>query len=313
MLDAIRTGEDGLSSTKHGYLLVVTAAGLWGVSGTIARSMFISYAASAMDLVGIRITVAAVLLCSWLIFRQPSFLKLPRRDWGAMVLFSLLGIAALQFTFLFAVERTNVATASFLQYQAPVLVALYGVLTRTEQVTARVWLHLALAASGTVLLVTGSATGLKLDWLGVTSGVLAAGLTAFYSIYAANRLGHMSSSPLLGWGLLIGAIGWSVISPPWQWPTIGLPLTAWVTMAFVAVLGTVLPYQLYFTALRKIPSAHVVLTATLEPVVAAVTAFLFLGEQLTFRQFGGCVLILAAIVSLHYTARSGRKSWTASS
>lgn len=281
-----------------GLLLVLGAAFLWGVAGTTARVLFVTFDASAIDVVGIRLTFAGLLLTGWLAVRRPSSLRMNRRDWGAVVLFGLLGMAMLQFTYLFAIERTNVATAIFLEYQAPVIIALYWAVTGQRQVTTARWLVLIVAVAGSLLLVLGSADGLALNGLGVASGIASAVFMAFYGLYAETRLRHIAPAPLLAVGLLVGAAAWSFLSPPWRWPSLGLTPETWAGMLYIAVFGTVVPFLMYLAALRHLDSGRATLIAAAEPVIAAVTAYLVLDEALTAPQLAGCVLILVAIAGL---------------
>lgn len=284
----------------RGFLLVFGAALLWGVAGTTARVLFVKFDASALDLVSIRLWFAGLVLTGWLLVRRPGALRLARQDWGAIVLFGLLGMAMLQFTYLFAIERTNVATAIFLEYQAPVVIALYWAVTGQRRVSRRRWLLLGVAVSGSLLLVLGSNQGLELDGLGVLSGIAAAGFMAFYGLYAETRLRHVAPAPLLGIGLLVGALSWSFLSPPWRWASLSLGLETWAGMLYIALLGTVVPFMMYLAALRYIDSGRATLIAASEPVIAAVTAFLVLGESLTIAQVSGCALILLAIGALQF-------------
>lgn len=291
-----------------GFLLVLGAAFLWGLAGTTARVLFVKFDAAAIDLVGIRLWFAGGMLAAWLAMRRPAVLRLQRRDWGAIVLFGLLGMAALQFTYLFAIERTNVATAIFLEYQAPVIVALYWALTGVRRVTAGRWLVLAVAVGGSLLLVLGSAEGLAMDGIGLVSGIASAVLMAFYGLYAESRLRHIAPTAVLALGLLVGAVAWSALSPPWRWGALGLAPETWAGMAYIALFGTVIPFIMYLTALRHIDSGQATLVAASEPVIAAVAAFLILGESLTPVQIAGCTLILLAIAALQLTGRAAAGS-----
>ncbi len=53
---------------------------------------------------------AGVLLYAWL--RPP----LPRANWRRLLVFALFGVTAAQYTYFAAIDYSNVATATFLQY-----------------------------------------------------------------------------------------------------------------------------------------------------------------------------------------------------
>ena len=78
-------------------------------------------------------------------------------------------------------------------------------------------------------------------------------------------------------------------------------------IAQVVVIATLIPFALTLAAVRLIPAARVGLTATFEPVVAALAAWIVLGERLDPPQVLGGVVVLGAIViaqSLRPTAGS---------
>ena len=68
-----------------------------------------------------------------------------------------------------------------------------------------------------------------------------------------------------------------------------------------------IPFALTLAAVRLIPAARVGLASTFEPVVAAVTAWIALGEHLDALQVVGGLVVLVGIViaqSLRPTAES---------
>jgi drug/metabolite transporter (DMT)-like permease len=75
---------------------------------------------------------------------------------------------------------------------------------------------------------------------------------------------------------------------------------AWALVLFIVIFATVLPFALFLYGLRFIDSRSASLTATVEPVVAAVIATLVLGEALSGREVAGGVLILISIVALQW-------------
>jgi drug/metabolite transporter (DMT)-like permease len=64
----------------------------------------------------------------------------------------------------------------------------------------------------------------------------------------------------------------------------------------VIVIGTLLPFLCMVSALRHIPAPRAAVVATLEPVLAAVFAWLIHGEALAAVQIAGGAVVLAAVV-----------------
>jgi drug/metabolite transporter (DMT)-like permease len=79
-------------------------------------------------------------------------------------------------------------------------------------------------------------------------------------------------------------------------------LPVWSLMAWMVLLGTIVPFGLLVSALRYIPATRAGIVAMLEPVVGVLTAWIWLGESLSGVQLVGAFVVLAAIL-LAQTAR----------
>ena len=73
-------------------------------------------------------------------------------------------------------------------------------------------------------------------------------------------------------------------------------------MSWMIVLGTIVPFFLLVSALRHLSATRVAIIAMVEPVVATIVAWVWLGESLSAFQLVGAAIVLAAIV-LAQTAR----------
>ena len=66
------------------------------------------------------------------------------------------------------------------------------------------------------------------------------------------------------------------------------------------LLATAAAFTIQSYAQRHLPPTQTVLILTLEPVFAALTSMLVLGERLGVRSLGGAALILAAILLIEW-------------
>jgi drug/metabolite transporter (DMT)-like permease len=74
------------------------------------------------------------------------------------------------------------------------------------------------------------------------------------------------------------------------------PATMWARFAMLGVFSTLVPFRFFYAGLKRLPAAEAGVIATAEPVVAIVSAFLFLGEGLRSGQMLGAALVIAAAV-----------------
>ncbi len=70
----------------------------------------------------------------------------------------------------------------------------------------------------------------------------------------------------------------------------------WSAWLVSALLATAAAFSIQSWAQRFIPASHTALIFALEPVFAALTSFVFLGERLHGRALAGAALVLAALV-----------------
>ena len=76
----------------------------------------------------------------------------------------------------------------------------------------------------------------------------------------------------------------------------------WALVLWVIVLGSIVPFTLFVGALRHLSATRVGIAAMLEPVVATIVAWAWLGESLSAVQLAGAAVVLAGIL-LAQTAR----------
>jgi drug/metabolite transporter (DMT)-like permease len=71
-----------------------------------------------------------------------------------------------------------------------------------------------------------------------------------------------------------------------------------VWIIYISVVGTILPYGLFFMGVNYIRATRASITATLEPIGAGFIAFFVLGEKMATLQISGGLLVITAIILL---------------
>jgi drug/metabolite transporter (DMT)-like permease len=291
-----------------GYAMVLTAATLWAVNGAVSK-VILDSGVSSLRLSEVRSTGAFVGLALALVLVAPRRLRVSRRELPMLMLFGIAGLAFVQWFYFVAIHRMSLAVALLIQYLAPLLVALFSRFVLHVRVRRRIWLALALALVGLsfVLELWG---GAALDGIGVGASLLAATSYALYILVAEREIGRRDAISLTTYGFLFASLFWAVVQPWWTFPAgvvddaasgaWGLPV--WALMAWMVVLGTIVPFGLLVGSLSFIPATRASITAMFEPVAATVVAWLWLGEELGAAQLGGGALVLAGIL-LAQTAR----------
>jgi drug/metabolite transporter (DMT)-like permease len=298
---------------RLGYLMAMTAAALWAVNGAVSK-VILAHGISSVQLSEVRSTGAFAGLAVLLALTAPRRLRITRRELPFLAFFGVCGLAFVQWFYFLAIHRLELGVALLIQYLAPLLVALWARFVAHAQVRRRIWVALVLALTGLSLMVD-LRHGFSLDALGVLASLLAAAAYALYILLAEHAVGRRDPVSLICWGFLFAALFWAVLAPWWSFPfgrvddsvsllghLDGVHLPVWSLMAWMVVLGTIVPFALLVSALRHIAATRAGIVAMLEPVVATVVAWLWLAEALDAGQLAGATVVLAAIL-LAQTAR----------
>lgn len=284
-----------LSEQWKGFFFVVSAAFLWGLSGNVAKYLF-NRQINPLDVVQMRLFLSFVFLLLCLAFVRRSLILVKRQHIPYMVIFGTFGVTAVQSTYLLVISKTNVATAIFLQYLAPVLVFGYGLLCKQEKLALPNGLALFFSVLGGFLMVKGNpGAGLAVSIPGLAAGLSSAAAFAFYTLYGKKGLTTYSPWTLLLYGFAMGSVIFSFYRVPWV-TLLQYDWKEWFFFVYIAVFASILPFGFYFKGLNYLSPVKANLTSTLEPVIAGILAYLLLGEILSPWQVLGCGLILTGVI-----------------
>ncbi len=289
--------DPGKSISAKGYLCVVTAALMWASSGTAGKALF-DAGMSPFDLVQIRVTLASgILFLAFLaVSRDLLFIRL--KD---IPFFLLLGsgvMAVVTGSYLYTISKIQVAAAILIQYLAPIFVAIYAMLFWKERPTFLKTGALFLAFGGCFLVVGGyNLELLNMNLLGILGGLTSAIAFAGYSLLGERAMHRYRPWTVLFYALAFSALTWHVVYPPFTYVRAGYSPAQWGWILYIAVVGTILPFGLFFAGINYVRSTRASITATLEPIFAGFLAFILLGEKLLLLQvIGGCMVILAIVL-----------------
>lgn len=281
----------------RGYLMILAAAVCWGTMAVVAKLLFRDRGVEPLALVIIRADLTTLILLGVLTLLRRQDLRISARDFGVAAVVGLGGLMTNNYLYFLTLSLTGVATALLLQYQAPLLVALYTVFVQRQRLSPRLFVALAFALIGCALVVRAyDLESLRPSLPGVCAGLGTAVAFAFYILASRAALKRMTTGTLLTYAYLSAALAWSAAVPPWQLLARGYPADLWGAFLAIAVFGTVVPFGLFIGGLRFLPAAQASIVSMLEPVVAAVAAFLILGESLGPPQILGGLLVLAGVI-----------------
>lgn len=301
------TIEKSRTHPLRGYFYIATATFLWGVAAAIGRAAFTGRLLSQREVLHpidpvilsqTRTTLSFLLLAGVLGgVRGWRRLRLPATDFGRMFLLGIFGVAASNYFYYLALQRTNVATAIILQYTAPVWVLLYTVARGLQRPTFQRLLAVMLALSGIALVMGIFGTGgFRLDTIGVTAAMLAAFSFAFYIIGGHSVLARYDRWTVLLYVIFSASLFWIVINPPWKIAAAHYSGAQWLFLLVFSLISVLAPFAFYFAGLQHLEPTRAIVVSCLEPVFSIVIAAITLGEVMRPLQSVGIVLVLVAIV-----------------
>jgi drug/metabolite transporter (DMT)-like permease len=291
------------STNRHllGTVAALAAGVLWGLSGTAAQVLFQHHGIQPQWLVTMRMLGSAAIL---LVVTRPAW---PRGHVLPLVVFGVLGLAAVQYTYFAAISLMGVALATFMQYLSLPMIALWEGILGAETLGRRAVAAVALAMLGTSLLLVASphgSAGLRVSAAGLLFGLLSAVTAAFYTLYSVRIVRAIGPWRSNAWGFLAGGLAMSVVAPPWSVHATGPGTELVGLVAFVVVLGTLLPFALFLFSLTRISATEAGTAVTIEPVSAALASALLLSAALVPLQYAGGAAIIGAVLLIR--AAGGR-------
>lgn len=311
---------------RAGLGLALASAFAFGGSGVAAKPL-IEAGLDPLHVVWLRVAGAALVMspAAWrhrnLLTERPALLA------G----FGLFAVAGVQACYFAAISRIPVGVALLVEYLAPALVLGWVRFVQRRQVTRAAALGVLLAAAGLACVVEVW-TGLRFDPLGLTLALGAACCQVGYFVLSdqgatggatagsgenaengqAGTGGRARREPphpvgVIAYGLLVGAVLLTLVARPWgmDWSVLGSTprmnghdIPAWLLLAWVVLLATVLAYLTGVVSVRLLSPQVAGVVACLEAVIATVLAWVLLGEHLSAPQLaGGLVVLIGAYIA----------------
>ena len=276
---------------------------LGGVAAKVLREANLD----AFRLTQIRTSSAALILLAFVLLRDRKQLKATRSEIKDLIIFGVIGIAAVTSFYFFALKYLYVSVALIIEFTAPIWIVLYLKFIKKKSVPPIMWLGIVFAFSG-LLLISQIWSGSSLHPLGVFVAFLDALSLALYFIFADRLSQTRSSLSLITWGMSVAAIFFALILPWWNFPfeflTSSYPLQGalaaysapgWALILWIVVIGTVIPYLLTVTAIRELSASTSSVIGMIEPVFAGAIAWWLLNEAFNTVQLIGCAVVLIGI------------------
>jgi len=299
-------------SIKHpvhplrGYIYIACSAVFWGISASLGRAAFTGRLFPSSNIAAIdplilsqaRTTFSFLLVGLGLVLlRGPRALRLPWQDFAKLLVLGLLGVAASNYFYYLAIQRTNVATAIIVQYTAPIWVLLYTLARRIEKPTVSKLVSVVLAIGGIALVIGLFGHGqLHLDQVGIAAALIAAFSFAYYNVGGHYLLARYDRWMVLLYTTLSASLFWVCVNPPPRIVAAHYSPGAWFFLFAFSVLSVLIPFTFYFAGLEHLQPTKAIIASCLEPVFTVIIAAVALQEVVRPLQAVGIAMVLVSIL-----------------
>ncbi len=284
-----------MSRAARGYALVAGSFLIMGLIGALVEWA----TAPESALLVLRFATAGLVLGVVFARRRPLAGVADRSVWPRLLLMAAVDAVTLLLFFI-AIRGTSVAIGMFLQFLAPVWVALIAPLVFRARTEAIVYPALAIALAGLAVILAPSllGAGVRLSPWGVSAGLLSGVCYATFQLVVKDLTRHVSAVTIVFTEAWLDAL---ILLPLALWQTVGAGyrLTARDLLAslILGVVCTALAYLMWTYGMSMIKAQHSSILGYLEPVSAPIYALLLLGQGISlWTVVGGAFIVVAGLL-----------------
>ena len=292
-----------LNSRAKGILLVIIGTMLWGISGTVAQFLFQQKSFNSEWLVVVRLLISGSILLIYGYIKKDNDIKniwKSKKDRITLILFGVIGMLGVQYTYFAAIKHGNAATATILQYLSPVIITCYLIIRNKKLPTIKQLIAISLALIGTFFIITrGNIHSLSISKLALFWGISSAFCSAIYTLQPISLLKKYSSTAVVGWGMLIGGLAFSFIHSPFNFSG-ELSIISITSVIFIVIFGTLIAFYCYLESLKYLVPTESSILGCIEPLSATILSVLWLNVTFGLPEFIGTACIIATVIILSF-------------
>jgi len=223
-------------------------------------------------------------------------IRVPRHQWGALLLSGLLNITLWHIVTGFGVDNTSSGRAVIIAYTMPIWAVPIGFLMLGDRPGWRRLSALVLGTAGLAVLLVTDINAIGSAPLGPLLMLAGAIIWAGGTLVQKRVQWEVSSMVLVGWQCLIcgipifiaaGVLDAGEIRMPSLWPSLALVYNAFIPF--------IVCYWAYYEVIRIFPVGVATLGTLAIPIVGLFTGALMLGEPLGWAEFTALGLVVSAL------------------
>lgn len=247
-----------------------------------------------------RYVISSVVLLAIVKFKKYE-IPVARKDFLKIILIGFLIIPFNQTLFLVGQSMTAAGHGAFLFATTPVFIFILALFHLKEKLVWRRAIGITLALAGVMTIMLSGALEISTDYLlGDLIIIVSVIAWAYYTILGKDLVRKYGALRMTAYALSAGSalyfpFGLYMASKyDYSQATLG----AWGAVLYMALGLSVFVYVLWYWLLKYMDASRVAVYHNIQPVIATVVAFFFLGETLTLPFIiGGSIVLVGVITS----------------
>ena len=276
---------------------------IWGTNYALVKSAFGELDPQAFN--ALRLVLASLVMAATSfiarrgtlhdIFHTPA--PVTRRDWVRLAWLGLVGHGLYQYLFIGGLARTSVANGALLVASSPIVITFLSTVTGHDRPGLLHWAGTLLSLVGIYIVVGHGAHVTAASLRGDLMLMGAVLCWALYTMGARPLMERHSPVGVTALSMLIGTAIYVPITAPAlarvDWGSVSA--WTWLKLVYSAIFSICVAYTIWYAAVRAIGSARTAVYSNLMPIVAMITAWVWLHEPLEATKVLGAAAVLAGV------------------
>lgn len=287
---------------SKGILLIIVGSILWGATGPMMEWILNNTSLSVSFFLTVRLITAGLCILVFLLLTgKQIFLIWKDISWlKQLVVFSVLGMLGVQYTFVAAIEASNASIATLLQFLGPVYIILF--LSWKNKIFPPTYQVIGIIGTliGLFLLLTNANLSVLLISKEALLWGLAVGVAfSIYTVYPARLMKEWGVLVIVGWGMLIGGVVLAVVTQVWktdEWTYLATYPIPFIVVIII-LIGTI-AFILFLSSMKYITAVETSILSSIEPLTAMIISVFWFGQILGVWQYIGVVIMLLFVTWL---------------
>ncbi len=281
------------------YMLVTTAVFFWGANFLLGG--YVIHDIPPLWAAAVRFMLGAMLMFAIVTVKREALFAPVRAHIGIYVLLGVVGVVGFNLFFFYALRYTSANNAALIMATNPLLTTLIAVAFLGERTTLHHMLALPIALAGVAVVVTHGTLSSLLALQFSLGDLLMLGADIFWALYNVLCRRYMpQASPLVNttWIMAAGAAVLLCVALGSDAHLSQMGLKASVSLAVMAIGGTVLSYLFWGMGIARLGAARAAIFLNLIPVFSMLLGVLIDAAPTNAQLAGGALVLLGVTISM---------------